>query len=74
MFKVIGVKERTRGLATEVLGGRNMHVWGTPPTFPPEYSGEAFICFDRPETSTRLLTPHRLPVVFASTSCRSRSF
>jgi hypothetical protein len=47
MSTVLGVKERTRGLNTERLGGRNLHVWGTPPTLPPEYQGAAFICRDR---------------------------
>ncbi len=47
MSAVLGVKERTRGLATERLGGRNLHVWGTPPTLPPEFQGAVFICRDR---------------------------
>jgi hypothetical protein len=47
MSAVLGVKERTGGLNTERLGGRNLHVWGTPPTLPPEYQGAAFICRDR---------------------------
>lgn len=47
MNELLGVKGRTRGLNTEILDGRNLHLWLAPYDVPAELRGCAAVARDR---------------------------